>query len=216
MYNNDVKKRLDENSKQVGDCIEWQGALDKNGYGRLRIGGRKTTGSHRASWAIANNKDPVGLFVCHHCDNPKCINPKHLYLGTALQNNRDRVNRGRSNTPHGESLPITKLNIDLVNKIIKEYQKEDMSQSKVAKLFGVSQATISLIVNRKCWKRSGNLGCESKSRGKAKENNSNAKVNLDMANEIRKYKGLKSQVEIAKAFGVSQQLVSLILINKAW
>ena len=216
MYNDDVKSRLNKNSKQVGDCIEWQGALDKDGYGRIRVGNRICVRVHRASWAIANNKDPVGLLVCHHCDNPKCINPKHLYLGTVLQNNRDRVNRGRSNTQHGESLPIAKLNIDLVNEILNEYQKEDMSQAMVAKLFGVSQATVSLIVSGKYWKRSGNLGCEAKSRGKAREKNNNAKVNSDMANEIRKFKGLKSQVEIAKAFGISQQLVSLILLNKAW
>lgn len=216
MYSENIKQRIINNSKESNGCLEWQGALDKDGYGRIRVGGRKAVGVHRASWAIANNKDPVGLLVCHNCDNPRCVNPNHLYLGTALQNNRDRVNRGRSNSAHGTMLTIAKLNPELVTSILNEYQKTDASQADVAKLFGVSQATISLIVSGKNWKRSGNLGCDSKSKGRAKEYNKNSKVNFNMAKSIRELKGLKSQKEIAKIFEISQQLVSLIMQNKAW
>jgi predicted transcriptional regulator len=216
MYGEDVKNRLIQNSKDVNGCLEWHGALDKDGYGRIRVGGRKATGVHRASWAIANNKDPKGKLVCHKCDNPKCIKPEHLYLGTALDNNRDRVNRGRSNSAHGTRIKTSKLTPELVEKILIEYGKRGVSQKMVAAMFGVSQTAISLIVIGKNWKKSGNTGCKSKSRGLSADLNPNAKANFNMAKDIRALKGLKSQVEIAKSFGISQSLVSLILLNKCW
>ena len=75
-----------------GDCWAWQGVTNGKGYGVIytaRYGARGRYFAHRVSWAIANRRNPVPLLVLHHCDNPPCVNPAHLYLGTALDNAKD-------------------------------------------------------------------------------------------------------------------------------
>lgn len=75
-------------------CWTWQGSRDRKGYGRWS---RVLT--HRHSWSLANGPIPDGLWVLHHCDNPPCVNPRHLYLGTVVENVRDSVARGRNYIP---------------------------------------------------------------------------------------------------------------------
>lgn len=78
-------------------CWAWKG-LTSHGYGRLRYHG-KTVSAHRLSWEIHNNRPvPDGLFVLHSCDNPACVNPAHLFLGTHQDNMRDARDKGRLNT----------------------------------------------------------------------------------------------------------------------
>lgn len=80
-------------------CIEWSAAF-RNGYGVIWHNGRHK-GAHRASFEVVYGKIPSGLFVCHSCDNKKCINPEHLYLGTNQDNQLDAVARGLHRTnPH--------------------------------------------------------------------------------------------------------------------
>ncbi len=85
--------RVDKTDK----CWVWTGKPDKDGYGHLRVGEKKV-GVHRFSYMLHHGDIPEGLFVCHQCDNPSCCNPAHLFLGTALDNNRDRTSKGRSAT----------------------------------------------------------------------------------------------------------------------
>lgn len=80
-------------------CFEWQGARmaiinGRQGYGRLRVDGVERY-AHRYAWESVNGPIPEGMFVCHACDNPPCINPAHLFLGTQADNNRDRIAKGR-------------------------------------------------------------------------------------------------------------------------
>jgi hypothetical protein len=72
-------------------CIEWSGRRDKNGYGITS----KDKRAHREAWIEANGPIPAGMHVLHHCDNPPCINPEHLFLGTQADNNADMHAKGR-------------------------------------------------------------------------------------------------------------------------
>lgn len=79
-------------------CFEWQGTLREKGYGRLYHLGRLGD-AHRVAWELTRGPIPDGLYVCHKCDNPPCVNPDHLWLGTNTDNMRDMVRKGR----HGNS-----------------------------------------------------------------------------------------------------------------
>src|SRR5687768_3007421 len=79
----------------IGECWEWQGAINANGYGHIRFS-NKTYLAHRLSYEFAFKPITKGLFVCHKCDNPKCVRPDHLFLGTPLDNTLDMMAKGRA------------------------------------------------------------------------------------------------------------------------
>ena len=77
-------------------CWEWNGARNSNGYGNLGLGGGRTGAAHRVSYEVHHGPIPDGMFVRHKCDNPPCINPDHLLIGTPRQNSGDMVKRRRT------------------------------------------------------------------------------------------------------------------------
>lgn len=80
--------------KKKGDCWEWTGVLTTSGYGKFEIDG-KTLVASRVVYEWECGIIPEGMFVCHTCDNPKCVRPEHLWVGTAKDNNLDCINKGR-------------------------------------------------------------------------------------------------------------------------
>lgn len=81
-------------------CWLWQGAIVQSlGYGRFGMGGRLVEYAHRASWMLLRGEIPKGMYVCHHCDVRACVNPEHLFIGTAEDNMRDCANKGRIRIP---------------------------------------------------------------------------------------------------------------------
>lgn len=78
-----------------GDCWTWTASRTRHGYGRIGLGHDRVETAHRVSWMLANGPIPEGVFVCHRCDNPPCVRPDHLFLGTALDNIRDMIAKGR-------------------------------------------------------------------------------------------------------------------------
>lgn len=100
-----MTERIAKHTRRAANgCLEWTGALNDAGYGRL-IDGRRNVRAHRANWELHNGPIPDGLLVLHRCDNPKCVDPKHLFLGTNTDNIRDMVCKGRGlvGEHHGNS-----------------------------------------------------------------------------------------------------------------
>lgn len=89
-----VKERFWKRVEKTGGCWLWTGSCFPNGYGQFSLS-KTSVGAHRISWLIHNGDIPTGIFVCHHCDNPICIRPDHLFLGTAQDNTRDAATKGR-------------------------------------------------------------------------------------------------------------------------
>lgn len=140
-----------------GDCWLWTGAPNSDGYGSLRIGSRRDgsrTGikSHRLSYLLHYGNVPDGLQVLHRCDNPPCVNPDHLFLGTHTDNMRDRSAKGRGNHPTGERNAATRLSSRQVATIRERYAKGEVFQHQLAAEFGIAQTTVSAIVRGEIWK----------------------------------------------------------------
>lgn len=135
-------------------CWEWQARCYPNGYGQFfaRINKiRYTLKGHRMAWELTNGEITNGLFVLHSCDNRKCCNPKHLFLGTHLDNMRDKVAKGRQYKQPGELHSQHKLTERDVKEIRDLYASGVANQVALSKTFGVRQSTISYIIRRAIW-----------------------------------------------------------------
>jgi len=146
-----LKDRFYSKVKKTYSCWNWIGGKDKNNCGKFLIN-RKTYRANRASWQIHKSKIPENLFVLHKCDNPSCVRPSHLFLGTQKDNMRDMVLKGRTVNQRGENNRRAKLTEDKVRKIRELYAKRTVNQKVLAKLFNISYQHISNIVNKKRWK----------------------------------------------------------------
>lgn len=136
---------------ELGKCWEWTKSCTKQGYGRASYHG-KGVRSHRLSWELTYGEIPYDLFVLHKCDNRKCCNPKHLFLGTPLDNVRDMMEKGRNALLMGRLNGNSKLTNEQVDYIIKRYATGGVTQEQLAQEIGVSDSHISNIVNGKVWK----------------------------------------------------------------
>lgn len=131
------------------DCILTHLARDRYGYGKAHHNG-KALGAHRLAWIKAHGAIPPGMLVCHACDEPACVNPRHLFLGTWGDNTRDRDVKGRN--AKGERVGQAKLTARKVLAIRERYARGDISQAALAAKFGVGQVTVHHIVTRFTWK----------------------------------------------------------------
>lgn len=128
-------------------CWEWQGSLHRLGYGRFG----KSSFAHRGAWEAANGPVDHGLCVCHKCDNRRCVNPDHLFLGTHAENMRDMVIKGRSPRKVGSNHNMAKLTEHDVS-IIKWCLDAGVQQTRLAGLYGVSKGAIGFIARGEHWK----------------------------------------------------------------
>jgi hypothetical protein len=121
------------------------------GSGGSRTVGAATLRAHRLSWELAHPGEgiPKGVFVCHACDNPTCVRPDHLFLGTPLENNRDMVRKGRQQ--RSERSGRAKLQWPHVRAIRERYATGGVTQQQLADEYGVTVGAISLIVRRLAW-----------------------------------------------------------------
>lgn len=129
-------------------CWLWDGTLFPNGYGAFRIDER-THGAHRASWLLHNGPIPDGMVVCHKCDVRACVNPEHLFLGTALDNQRDMTRKGRGRT--GERNGRAKLTSSQVAELRSLASTGRFRHWQLARMFGVARPTVSQLLRGESW-----------------------------------------------------------------
>lgn len=128
------------------ECWTWEGARSSGRYGSFRVGGRggRVAKTHRLSWELFIGPIPDGLHVLHTCDNPPCVNPAHLWLGTHADNMADMKAKGRGNWG---SHRLTAGEVDEIRLL----RAEGTTQKGLAVRFGIDPSCISRIVNRKTW-----------------------------------------------------------------
>ena len=130
---------------------EWTASTVEGGYGRVLNKSRQLALAHRVSWEMAVGPIPKGLHVLHRCDNPPCVRPSHLFLGTQADNVRDMVNKGRDVQLTGESHWKVKLTEAKVREARRRCS-EGETKKDLAKEFGVSHSTMCSAVNGTTWK----------------------------------------------------------------
>ena len=143
-------------TKRVCDWLEWQGSRYPAGYGHYGRGY-----AHRRAWEICFGPIPPGRIVCHRCDNPPCVNPAHLFIGTHKDNTQDAIEKGRfkpweyphshENLPRGEGHPHAKLTNAKVVEILALLRAGNSARS-ICPRFGVSIQTIWCISSGKTWR----------------------------------------------------------------
>jgi hypothetical protein len=143
---------------KTDDCWLWTGkSLTDFGYGLINMGGKygKIERAHRVSWLIHYGPIPDGMFVCHQCDNPLCVRPDHLFLGTPADNNHDMQRKGRYDRvkrAKGERHWNASLTNEQVIAIREEYARGGITQLALASKYSITVQNINRIVHRQVWK----------------------------------------------------------------
>ncbi|MDR3571233.1 MAG: HNH endonuclease [Candidatus Pacebacteria bacterium] len=146
-----AKNREDESTafmkwvEKSETCWLWTGAIDSDGYGAFSYA-MTTKRAHREALRLSGVPVPKGAFVCHNCDNPTCVNPNHLYVGTPQSNVEDAVARDR--ICKGEKVHFSKLTEASVVQI----RAAVGTHEQIAVVFGISPANVSMIRTRKTWR----------------------------------------------------------------
>lgn len=157
---NAVAERFWSKVDKSGECWIWTGARNSKGYGKFFpiASSRKFTAAHRAAWWLTNNPIPDGMLACHRCDNRACVNPTHLFLGTGRDNIHDMVSKGRHSR---------RLTAEQAKDAIARHAGGE-TQTAIARSYGVSSSTISLICLGKIWRH---LGARPRPRRAARTDN---------------------------------------------
>jgi hypothetical protein len=139
---------------QITDgCWLWAGGKTRSGYGGFWLNNR-TLPAHRVAWELTNGPIPEGLFACHKCDVRACVNPGHLFLGTQLDNMRDKLAKGRVGecAPKNPAKGARNHNAKITDAIALGIRAASGSHRSIGERFGVSRSSVTLIRARKQWK----------------------------------------------------------------
>lgn len=146
-----IEEKFKDNIKRIPEtnCLEWQMCIISTGYGKMSIGDGREMLTHRFAWELKHGPIPKGLFVLHKCDNPRCCNVEHLFLGKHKENAQDMANKMRSNW--GERCTFCKLTPLQVLQVIEITSKTRGGYAKIGKIFNVHYNTVERIANRRTW-----------------------------------------------------------------
>ena len=146
-----IRELFMNNVDKTSSCWLWTGALGRGGYGRATAARGKKNRSelaHRLSHKLFKGPIPKGMFVCHTCDNPRCVNPDHLWLGTRQDNVDDMVSKGRS--LRGTRNPHARLNPQQVREIRRRVA-EGENRKDIQEEYGIAPSTLHSIIKRVSW-----------------------------------------------------------------
>lgn len=132
-------------------CWEWTAYRKPNGYGQFTLGKGQFRAASRVSFALTHGVVPEGLVVCHTCDNPPCVNPRHLFIGTQSDNAYDCSRKGRANRARGVATPSHRLTERQVRAIRSEPVTYGV-KARLAREYGVSAHTIADILAGRKWR----------------------------------------------------------------
>lgn len=151
----------------LGDCWVWKRAVTSAGYGHLRAEGRDYA-SHRCVYEYIHGSIPAGLMVRHSCDNPPCVNPLHLLVGTAKMNTDDMWARGRGVTPAsvGSANGRAVLTENIVIEIRERFAAGQISPKDLAREYQVGRDVINRILTGRSWSSAGGPICTTDRRGR--------------------------------------------------
>lgn len=130
------------------ECWEWQASLDTGGYGHIGAGpGRPLKRAHRVAYELTHGEIPPGLVVCHRCDNRRCCNPAHLFLGRQRDNIVDMISKGRRQEPVGVANPRAKL----TEQQVKAIRADRRPRREILAEYGISGSTYHALMHRQTW-----------------------------------------------------------------
>jgi hypothetical protein len=208
-------------------CWVWTAGKNRE-YGTFNLNGRgkAPVKAHRLSWYIVHGELPDDMHVCHKCDNPSCVNPDHLFLGTTQDNLGDMRNKGRQGHPdnHGERNPASKLTQAQVKEIRQRYGDGTTTSYTLACEFGVSRDAILKLLHNDNWydpnyTPNPDLFARVHKEARARqcgEQHPLARLTWAEVHAIREMQGEKDSRTVAREFCISITQVNRIWHNRAW
>jgi len=218
-------------------CWEWTRGRFRSGYGAAYVDGRQQV-AHRVAYEIVKGPIPAGMYVCHRCDNPPCINPDHLWLGSHRENMHDAIRKGRSSKPpvhvggehwrlkyphmveHGEDNPNAIMTDEQVIQMRKDYVSGHPLDAICAR-YEINRSTMHDYTSGRSWKHllgvDGSPTLDELKAECARRRRNNARLTKEIADQIRKRLAAGETLsDLGAEYGVHKATIRDIKLNKTW